>query len=95
MIEKILKKRFIIATFSTLIPISVCVEGTIVNCDQQMMKDINEQVEVGFKRDWVENYLRTIEADYSYHDNNQLVLQRIKMPISLMLRLLSWLIILQ
>ncbi len=69
MIEKI----SLMAAFGALILMSAYAGGKVMDCEHQMMKDISQQVELGSGRGLVESYLRTIEADYSYHDKNELV----------------------
>lgn len=78
MIGKTLKKLSLMPAFGVLISMSACAGGKVVDCKHQMIKDISQQVEMGSKRVLVESYLRTIGANYSYHDKNELLATRDK-----------------
>lgn len=47
-----------------------------MNCEHQIMREIENKIVVGLPRGEVESFLRSIAADFSYHDKNELKLTR-------------------
>jgi len=78
MIKDFFRKISAVALSIVLIPISACSGEKVVICEHQIMQHINEKIAVGSQKSKVDSFLRTIGADFSIHEKEELVMTKDK-----------------
>lgn len=65
-----------VAYLAAMAALASCVEEIPMNCEHQIMREIQSNIVIGWTREQVEMFLRKMGADFTYHDHDELILSR-------------------